>query len=260
MSISATLGPCPDFEDLSCFIDDELDSTMAQSVREHLDSCERCSSLSGRLQHDFHGSYPAIDGGMSGSGCADEEGLILYLTQDLSDRERKAVETHLSRCDSCVYGLSLLRKRLRIEDMVDQPVPTALQGRVRDLIEHGARDLAKAEPEAASWMHRVREALDRSLRLPVLVPAAVAAGALLAVGVQNQQLNEHSGVRAIERVSEMRVTVNRVFVREVPRPNAGVLGEFQRGDLVRVAGEDRDWYRVMLSPEQSGWVEREAFE
>ncbi len=257
------LSDCPDFEDLSCFIDEELESTRREVVRAHVATCERCASLTARLQRGFDGASGGLDGGVSGSRCSDEESLILYLTQGLSESERGAVEAHLSRCDACVYGIALLRKRLHIDSTVDHAVPTALREKVRDIIEAGTRDLADhAAPPAAGWVHRVQESLDRFLRLPVLVPAAVAAGALLVVGVQNQNAisGGASGIRAVEQVSTMRVTANRAFVRDLPRATGAVVAELRVGELVTLAGEDRDWYRVMLSKDRSGWVEREAFE
>lgn len=256
-------GPCPDFEDLSCFIDEELEPSRHDSVREHVESCDRCAGLTARLRQEFDGARANPDSGSVGAGCSDEEGLILYLLRDLSDRERLAVEAHLSRCDACVYGLSLLQRRLRVESSVDRPVPSALQQHVRGLIEAGAQDLAKASAPApdSSWLHRVRETLDQVLRLPVLVPVAVAAGALLVVGVQNRQVEPgSSGIRAVEQISSLQVTANRALVREVPRANGAVVSELRAGDRVEVAGEDRDWYRVQLSGNRSGWVEREAFE
>lgn len=262
------LAACPDFEDLSCFIDDELDAGRLGTVRDHVDSCPRCASLTARLQQAFDGTPDGGPGGLAGARCSDEEGLILYLMRGLSAQDRAAIETHLSHCDSCVYGISLLRKRLRIDDCVDRAVPSALREKVREVIEAGAREIAEqhaagsAAPAQALWLHRVRDSLDRFLRLPVLVPAAVAAGALLVIGVQNQNAapGGASGIRAIEQVSTLRVTVPRASVRAEPRANGAILAELDLGDAVRVAGEERDWYRVLLPGEQSGWVEREAFE
>jgi hypothetical protein len=265
------LATCPDFEDLSCFIDDELDVGRLGTVREHVESCDRCASLTARLQQAFDGTPGGGEGGLAGVRCSDEEGLILYLMRGLSAQDRVAIETHLAHCDSCVYGISLLRKRLRIEDCVDRAVPSALRQKVREVIEAGAREIAEqhavdaARPAPpALWLHRVRDHLDRFLRLPVLVPAAVAAGALLVIGVQNQGIDgagpERSGIRAIERVSTLRVTAARAVVRREPRASGATVAELKAGEQVQVAGEERDWYRVLLSDEQSGWVEREAFE
>lgn len=253
---------CPDFEDLSCFIDEELEPDRLGFVRDHVGVCGRCSGLTERLRQGFGEAGAGMDAGIGGGRCADEEGLILYLTRGLSETERVAVEAHLSRCDSCVYGVSLLHKRLRIEASVDQRVPAALRAKVRDLIEAGSRDLAEEPPlPMVHWIHRVRDGLDRFLRLPVLVPAAVAAGAILVIGVQSDNAGPaSSGIRAVQQVSTMRVTASRVFVRELPRATGQVVAELTAGEQVRVASEDRDWYRVILSDERSGWVEREAFE
>lgn len=256
---------CPDFEDLSCFVDEELAPERLVAVRMHVDACERCTGLTEHLRRGFGAAAGgAFGAGAGGTRCADEEGLILYLTRGLAEPERAAVEAHLSRCDACVYGISLLRKRLNVDATVDRPVPAALRERVRELIDAGERDLA-AKPAAAplaGWLHRVRDGLDRFLRLPVLVPAAVAAGALLVVGLQNDPGRgpSHPGIRAVEQTTELRVTAARAFVRELPRATGAVVTELKAGELVRVASEDRDWYRVVLSGERSGWVEREAFE
>jgi len=252
---------CPDFEDLSCFIDEELEPARLDSVRDHVGACERCTGLTSRLRQGFGASPGGLDG-MGGTRCADEEGLILYLTRGLANGEREAVEAHLSRCDSCVYSVSLLRKRLHVDSSVDRAVPVALREKVRDLIDAGTRDLAaEVRTPAVSWVHRVREGLDRFLRLPVLVPAAVAAGALLVIGVRSPDLaTNSSGIRAVEQATTMRVTANRAMVRDLPRAASPVVAELKAGESVRVASEDRDWYRVILSDERSGWVEREAFE
>ncbi len=264
MQVDTTkLRDCPDFEDLSCFIDEELEATQLSSVRDHVVDCDRCASLTARLRKGFGTASSGLDGGSSGASCSDEEGLILYLSRGLAENERVAVEAHLSHCDSCVYGVSLLRKRLHLGVSVDQPVPAALREKVRDIIEAGTRDLAedRRETPAVSWMHRVRDALDRFLRLPVLVPAAVAAGALLVVGVQTRDVGSgSSGIRAVEQVSFRRVTVSHAVVRELPRATGRAVAELKAGQQVRVASEDRDWYRVVLADDRTGWVEREAFE
>lgn len=254
---------CPDFEDLSCFVDDELAADRTATVGDHVAACARCAGLTARLRQGFGEARGAFDGAAGSARCTDEEELILYLTRGLSDADRQAVEAHLSRCDACVYGVSLLHRRLRIDETVDQPVPAALRARVRELIEAGGRDLAgQSAPSApVDWLHRVRDGLDRFLRLPVLVPVAVAAGALLVIGVQRDVGGPgSSGIRAVEQVADMRVTAARALVRELPRATGVVVAEVKAGDIVRVASEDRDWYRVILADQRSGWVEREAFE
>ena len=254
---------CPDFEDLSCYVDEELDAGRTSDVREHLQSCQRCAGLTARLHQGLEDGVPIDrDGAPAGSECCDEEGLIIYLMRGLRVDQHVATEAHLQSCDACLYRVSLLRKRLRIDESVDAPVPAALRERVSDLVEAGAPNFAAegAEDAPPTWLHRIRDSLDHALRLPILLPAAVAAGALLVVGVQNQPHAGTSGVRAVQHVSVLRVTAGRVVVRDLPRMSGEVVSELKRGDQVEVAGEDRDWYRVALPDNRGGWVERRAFE
>jgi len=97
----------------------------------------------------------------------------------------------------------------------------------------------------------------------VLLPAAVAAGALLVVGVRGGRLDAPvapSEFRAVDLTRDLRVTAGRAEVRERPSANSALLGTVQRGQLVRIAGEERDWYRVESAESGTGWVEKEAFE
>jgi len=266
MELQSSSCGCPDFEDLSCFADGELDAAQVSKVAEHVSVCERCSGLMTHLTRGFGRSELGADAGASGSACADEERLILYLMRHLGADERVVVEKHLGHCDACVYGLSLLHRRLRIQDTVERPVPALFQERVRAIIEMEARERVVRDSEpvpAARWWGRVRESLDRFLRLPVLLPAAVAAGALLVVGVRGGRLaapGAPSEFRAVDLTRDLRVTAGRAEVRERPSANSALLGTVQRGQLVRVAGEERDWYRVESAESGTGWVAKEAFE
>jgi len=261
MELQSAGRACPDFEDLSCFADGELDDARVPQVADHVAACERCSGLMAHLTQGFGSSTLAA----GGSVCADEERLILYLMRHLGEEERALVEKHLGHCDACVYGLSLLHRRLRIQDAVERPVPAEFQERVRGIIEMeaGERAATPARVPTPGWWERVRNALDGALRLPVLIPAAVAVGALLVVGVREGQLTSGgaaSDVRAVDLTREVRVTAGRAEVRERPSANSPLVATVERGRLVRVAGEERDWYRVELPESGTGWVVKEAFE
>jgi hypothetical protein len=268
MELQSSSRDCPDFEDLSCFADGELDAVQVPEVAEHVATCERCAGLMAHLTRGFGSGSLGADTGPGGAGCADEERLILYLMRHLSDGERAVVEKHLGHCDACVYGLSLLHRRLRIQDSVERPVPAQFQERVRAILELETAERnnghAAAREPTSGWWERVRDSLDRFLRLPVLLPAAVAAGALLVVGVQDGYFGGHGGapndLRAIDLTRDLRVTALRAEVRERPSANSALVGEIERGQLLRVAGEERDWYRVELPRGGAGWVAREAFE
>lgn len=265
MEFEAMNQSCPDFEDLSCYADGELSAGREPDMAKHVDACQRCAGLMAQLRQGF-GSSAAAPDGASGSGCADEERLILYLMRDLEEGERAVVEQHLGHCDPCVYGLSLLHRRLRVQDFVDQPVPAQLQERVRTIIEvegreHAAQGVARVPH--VGWWERVRDTLDNVLRLPVLLPVAVAAGALLVVGVREADLVRSvapSDIRAVDLARNLRVTAGRAEVRVQPRQSAAVVVTVDRGQLLRLAGEERDWYRVELPEGGAGWVAKEAFE
>jgi len=267
MDLQSSSRGCPDFEDLSCFADGELSAEQAPEVADHVAACERCSGLMSHLTRGFGSGELGRDTGPGSAGCADEERLILYLMRHLGDRERAVVEKHLGHCDACVYGLSLLHRRLRIQDSVERPVPVEFQERVRAIIdlEAGERSghAAATRAPTSGWWERVRDSLDRFLRLPVLLPAAVAAGALLVVGVQDGYFGGRgvpNDIRAVDLTRDLRVTALRAEVRERPSAHSTLVGEVERGELLRVAGEERDWYRVVLPRGGAGWVAREAFE
>ena len=149
-----TAGPerlpsaCPDFEVLSCFADGELEAGRVGTVTAHVRSRERCATLAARLSAGFRAVDVRPDGGIGGSGCADDEGLILYLMRGLDDTERALLESHLNGCDHCVATLSLLHRRLSVSDTISAPVPDAVQEAARRLLEHGSLNPTPAPPSS----------------------------------------------------------------------------------------------------------------
>jgi SH3-like domain-containing protein len=99
--------------------------------------------------------------------------------------------------------------------------------------------------------------------MPVLMPLSLAAGALLMVSIQETGLMSTTPqvlTRAVDREAHLRVTVPEASVLEEPHRKAEVVAVVRRGTIVEIAGEERDWYKVKLSDDRSGWVERDAFE
>jgi hypothetical protein len=95
------------------------------------------------------------------------------------------------------------------------------------------------------------------------MPVSVAAGALLMVTIQETGLMSPTPrvlTRAIDREARLRVTVPVADVRVEPHRRAEVIAVVPKGTVMDLAGEERDWYRVKLSDERLGWVERDAFE
>lgn len=254
---------CPAFELLSQFADDEIEADGAALVAAHLAACDGCRGLVATLRGGFVAEAPALDGGIGGSGCAGEEILAAYATAVVDDADRRIVEQHLAECDACVSDLTRLYRRLGIADSVAMPVPAALtraaQAAFEDVRTASVPASASGEPLAT----RLGRRLEAWLRLPVLVPLSVAAGALLMVAVQPNRSTPSATselARAVERPQRLRVTVGEAVVRGRPSRHAEQIAVVRRGTVLEVATEERGWYRVRLPENRAGWVEREAFE
>lgn len=252
---------CPDFELLSCFADGELEAQPAEAVAAHLASCGRCAALSARLGIGFAAAEARRDGAVR-ADCIDEERLVVYA---LGEPAGDGIAAHLAGCDGCVTALTALRKRLGALPAVDTAVPADVHQRARIALEAAMAELAPAaappRPARVLFFQRWREAL----RVPVLVPAALAAGALVMVALHGP-LGSGSSVpgersRAVAPdAATMRVTAVEAPVRSRPSNQSELVTTVRRGATVVVAGVERDWYEVQLDGGRQGWVEREAFE
>ena len=124
---------------------------------------------------------------MQASGPGHEQwhdATAAYLLGALDETERAAFEEHLAGCPACreeVDQLSPAAQALpRSVDPVDPP--PSLKARIMAEVEREASLLAAAGPDADRPPRAARRRLWPSLRIPRLVPAAVAA-VLLVVGV-----------------------------------------------------------------------------
>jgi anti-sigma factor RsiW len=258
---------CPDFESLSCYADGELDPPAAAAMAAHVADCARCGGMAVRLLEGFEADHVGQGGGMGGSECAGEERLVAYAAGGLETAERARVTDHLITCDACIGALAVVHRRLGIASMVDTPVPTRIQARARLALETGMRELAAANGQMRPVAPRAPALLDRVralFRAPVLVPAALAAGALVMVALQQGRIDpagsgERSRAVAPDSTT-LRVTAVEATVRSRPSMQSQIVATVRRGALVQIAGEERDWYEVRVDGGQPGWVEREAFE
>ena len=260
------VAACPDFESLSCYADSELDMPAAAAVAAHVRDCARCGAVALRLHDDFEADGARRGGGIGGSGCGGEERLVLYATGGLGGTERQEMERHLGTCDACVGTLGMLHRRLSVESVVDVPVPDGLRQRARAALDESLRELvgevAPARPAVAPGAALLQRARGW-FRIPVLIPVAAAAAALLVVALQparNDPTGSGERSRAVApEATKLRVTAVEASVRSRPSMQSEVVGTVHRGALVEVAGEERDWYQVRIDG-RPGWVEREAFE
>jgi anti-sigma factor RsiW len=257
-----TSGPeCPDFEVLSRFVDGELTGADGTDAESHLAACEPCARLANRLAGGLGVGDARRDGGIGGSGCADEETLVLYSSGTLAAAQRAGLDQHLGECDRCMAAVVAVHRRLRLADRIAVAVPPSLIGRAAAAFESSQRDRPLAA-RTASWLESVRRRCAELVRMPVLVPTALAAAALLIVALQLNPDNNarYEASRAVDVGSTLRITVPLATVRSRPSHNADVVAKLERGTTVAVAGEERGWYRIVLPNDRSGWLEREAFE
>jgi len=196
------------------------------------------------------------------SACPSDELLVGYLTADLAAAERQRCEAHLRECDRCVITAAMVQRRLRIGDEVPIAIPDAIAARVRPPVPVASPAAAPVTPARRSdWVAAVREWAGSLGRLPILVPAAVAAVAVLLIVSPPPSTTPSGGSRAVPGSSAtLRVTGHHVPVYERPSSRTAEIANLDRGEYVTVRGEDRNWYRVALPDGREGWVEREAFE
>lgn len=204
---------------------------------------------------------------MTESRCAhpNDEWLVAYLTAGLSDDERRGLDTHLQGCDRCVGSLSTMQHRLGMAAEVGVPVPRAVFGRVAGL----AAPAASSSPRLPAPLSALLDRVLSVLRLPVLVPVAVAATALVVLVSQwdtTRPAPQRERSRAVNIEQTLPVTVPEAEVWPQPsRARQGtaagrVIATMKRGTRVAVIGEKGDWYRIALPDGRMGWMERTAFE
>lgn len=256
---------CPDFEDLSRYIDGEIDPPRRAEIGTHLEHCAWCAGLADMIQAWFESAAAAADGRAPGTTCTTTEMLVGYLTTGLTDAERRSIDSHVRGCDQCVQTLTLLQRRLLSAPEMEMAVPRAVQERARTASQQGVRAPRPAIGLSEAWstLTTVGRRLSAHIRLPALVPAAVAAGALFVVAGQQVWLNQEPArelSRAVPIDQTLRVTAPEATVRSQPSSHADIVTTLNRGTVLKVSGEERDWLRVSLSDGKEGWVERRAFE
>ncbi len=260
---SEGIGPeCPDFESLSCFADGELEPARAAVIEAHLGTCARCAGLSARLGVGFAAGHVRRTGGLR-TDCLDEETLVAYALRDGADRG--SITAHLGDCDGCVIALTSLHKRLGAMAAADVTVPLDVQERARRALDAAIVELAPSPARPAMARVAFLDRWRQALRVPVLVPAALAAGALFMVALHapmrtGPTAGGEQSRAVMPDAAKMRVTAVEAPVHSRPSRQSEIVGTVRRGAMVVVAGSERDWYEVHPDGIAAGWVEREAFE
>jgi anti-sigma factor RsiW len=244
---------CPSLEQISRFIDGELDAHDANHVAAHTAVCARCEELMKmgdlRPQPSAMETHP----GWTCAGGPTAEDLVAYVTGAAVDG---TIEEHLLTCAACVESVAIIHNRLRVGAVAAVPVPSALQERIRSW----PSELRKRTPR---WRAAVGTGLAAARRLPVLMPLSFAAGALLALFVEQlwpEVEVPHPVTRSVVTRRELAVTAPEGQLRSEPHPRSAIIATLNRGTKIEVLAEYRDWYRVRLLDGSEGWVERRAFE
>ena len=252
-SEAISLDGCPSLEQISRFIDGELDADHANYVAAHTAACTRCGELMTlgdlRPQASDAGTRP----GWTCMGGPTPEDLVAYVTGAAVDG---AIEEHLLSCAACVESVALMHSRLRVGAVAAVPVPSTLQERVSSLP-------SRPSKRSRHWRAAVRVGLSAARRLPVLMPMSFAAGALLALMVQQlwpEGSVPHPVTRSVATRRVLAVTAPAGQLRSEPHPRSAIIATLNRGTTIEVLAEYRDWYRVRLADGSEGWVERRAFE
>jgi len=256
---------CPDFEDLSRFVDGEVDGDRAAHIAAHVTHCAWCSGLATMIRAYFEAAAASAGTASGAPSCSTTEMLVSYLTTGLSDAERHSIDTHVRGCDQCIRTLTLLQRRLLSAEEVPAPVPAALIERATAA---ATRERHPAKPsaglaEAWSALSSVGRRLSAHIRLPALVPAAVAAGALLVVAGEHNWMKPEplkEMTRAVPSHRTLRITAPEAVVRAQPNSRTEIVATISRGATLEVTSLEKDWYRVTLPGGSEGWVERQAFE
>lgn len=172
--------------------------------------------------------------------CPDDEQLLAYVTGSVTSSAAQQVDDHLGTCDRCIDTVVAVHARVAATAADLPPAPAAVVRRV---------------PAAAATGAPPRR-VPVLLRLPILIPLSVAAGALLVVATQTWFRPEPPRMRAVR----MQRTTHAVTVRAAPQAHAAPIGTLMSGARVEIRDERAGWCRVALPDGREGWAERDAFE
>lgn len=187
------------------------------------------------------------------SACPSDELLLAYLVMGLGGEEHERTDHHVRECNRCMTALTTMQNRVSMAAEIPTPVPGPIQERVRSGTGRASRSVQVA-PRA--WWATIRDRLATVFSLPVLVPAAVAIGALLVVVTQQKVEAPREMSRAVQPHSTLHVTVAEAVVRSQPAAQEQVVATLKRGASLRVIDEQGDWYNVLLPDGTRGWTER----
>jgi len=254
-------GDCPDDQALSEFLDGELAEESAVSIRSHVSGCQPCAAFLQIIALMPEVGAPEDEPLACTTGPRPEE-LVAYLA-GVADAEDD-IEQHLLGCQQCVRTLMTMQRRQRVTLDLSVSVPAAVQAAVT--VKGGQAQPSRAgvvqDLLQAGWV-AVSDWLSALTRLPVLVPASFAAGALVVFLAQQMSPIpgvQHRVTRSVPTQRTLSVTAPQAPLRAEPYSRAVTVATLHRGAVVEVVGEQDGWYRVLTREGSKGWVDRRAFQ
>jgi hypothetical protein len=112
---------CPDKETLDLFVDNGLTEKMNGNILSHLSVCANCrekvgcllseeqSLLKSLFTEPLRREHAAIT---ASPGCPSKTSILAYAGKSLKEDQLKLVESHLQKCDNCMFELLRLQRSM----------------------------------------------------------------------------------------------------------------------------------------------------
>jgi hypothetical protein len=136
---------CPDNAALKKFVDYELAEEMNKKILTHLSSCDICREKAGCLLSEEQGLLKSLLSSHGGrrqkteapGRCLSKAAILAYAGKCLKEDQLKPVETHLQKCDNCMFELIEVQRMMNssADLALDMSVLQAGPGIGADLLE-----------------------------------------------------------------------------------------------------------------------------
>ncbi len=195
------------------------------------------------------------------SVCPGDEILLAFLSGSIDLETTRRLDTHLDACDACLGSVMHAQSRLSRDLEMSEPVPDEIRVRLAAVLPQRAATSAGAPAATSPSPRRIRH-LPIPPAFRYLAPLALAAGLLVTLSAKTDWFSPQPSQRLTRAVSvsqDLRVGAREATVYAEPHSHSQVIATLKRGDLVKLSGEDREWYRVRMPSGGEGWVEQEVF-
>jgi len=135
------MGNCYKEEDISRYLDGELDLREASLIGEHLKICSECKAQVRRLQdtgivlkaYCQKAASPSLP---KGPDCPEEGVLLAFADGSISgEEERKKISVHLAGCDYCCRIVAEVSRAVELASDAAEMTPSPVPSRLNRIIE-----------------------------------------------------------------------------------------------------------------------------